>query len=207
MIGMMNTTRFRCTCWLVVVSVVGACLWATRRAEAQLTQVVWQAKIGGKIGIQGFDSKVMPKLDSAKFKGQDFLRTIFGTNQPVQEFAITINMQPDGTNIFLSIFNTATRENFKITTDEQTTLFQDNKKVVFDVSADVPEGINIIGGHLRITGSGKVVGGVPAKLKADVGGYLVERDPSDLGGTTGMLMHTTLSTSGKPLRALPSSGP
>ena len=196
--------------WMAVASAVSACLLGGLRTEAQVTGVIWQATMSGRLGIQAFDQQLNPQLQSASFKTKDILRMVLGQDPTsTQVLALNIEAGATGTNIFLSVYDTAGRSNIvRITTGERTTLFQDSKTVVFDVSATVPLLNNqLLGGRLRIAGRGKVVNGVPSTLQATIGGTLIDARPGDLGGTTGLLMQTKLKTSGKPLRVLPASGP
>jgi hypothetical protein len=205
-----NPNRRTLSRWMIVAGVVGACHLGGLCTEAQVTGVIWQATMSGKLGIQGFDQKLSPQLQSASFKTKDILQMVLGTTPTsTQVLALNIEAGATGTNIFLSVYDTAGRSNVvHITTGERTILFQDSKTVVFDVDATVPLLNNQFrGGRLRIAGRGKVVNGVPSTLQANVGGTLVDARPGDLGGTTGLLMQTKLKTSGKPLRVLPASGP
>ena len=203
-----KTKRYLLRRWALVVSLAGASLLGALRSEAQVTNVVWRTTISGSLGIQALDQNLAPLQQTSKFKSADLLRMVLGgPATPSLVLALAIDLEPTGTNIFLSIFNKASRQNSRITTNERTTLFQDGRNVVFDVSADIPSSTEIAGGHLRISGRGKVVGGVPSKLTANVNGFLVDRQPTDLRGTTGLVMRATLRTSGAPLRVLPTSGP
>jgi hypothetical protein len=202
-----NTNRHSVHHWSVVVTVLGACLLGALRTEAQVTNVIWRATFSGMLGIQSIGQNLVPQQQTAKLKTSDLLGLV-GASTATEVLALNIEAGSTGTNIFLSVFDTSSRENIRrITTGETTTLFQDGANAVFDVDAPIPFLTpQLLGGRLRISGRAKIVSGVPSALRANVSGFLVDVRPGDLGGTTGLVMRATLKTSGAPLRVLPASG-
>lgn len=189
-------------------------------AYASLTNVIWEAKIQGKMAIQEFATSVEPRAKVTSFKSADFLRmvtgqSVAGGSKVAQPLALNIDMVGGRTNLYLTTFNRDNRENqTRLTTNETTTMISDGANLIFSMEAPLlAGGTNGIagiastwgGGFVRIVGSGKIVNGVPAVLKGQITGYFIDTRPGDLKGTTGLLERTKFRTSNAPLRVQPAN--
>jgi hypothetical protein len=196
--------------WLVtaVLAAAGIGLLA-RPAQAGPTNVIWEASASGSLGIQSFGLKTEPKLQSARFKTSDLVRILLGqTSGSNGVLAVGMDLLPTGTNFYMTVFSKDSRQSLvpRNATD-RTTIISDGKNLVFSFDTSLPAPVGLAaGGQLRIAGKGKVVAGVPAALKANIAGFLIDARPSDLGGTTSLVLRATLSTSGAPLRVQPAAG-
>jgi hypothetical protein len=184
---------------------------AWHEGGAQTTNIIWQAKINGKISIQQHTTVLNRVKETAKFKTEDFFRMVLGTAlSSNQVLALNINVQGSTTNLFLSVYNKVTRQNIiRITTNEVTVLLEDNKQYSSSMTGALIDHSSKAGtvggvrGELVIAGRGKESHGYPITQNAKIGGYLIDPFPSDIGGTTGLILRATLKTSGKPLRVEP----
>jgi hypothetical protein len=170
-------------------------------ASAAIDEAIWEIKVQGVLGIQDFTSGIQPRLQSAGFKTKDFMRIVLGRTPATSEsLALTIQMRGGTTNMFLSVFDRISRQNtVRLTTGETTVVLADNKNLSFSMAGQVLPFSTSRGGRVRLAGRGRVVEGIPAGLRANVGGLLVDGRPGDLGGTTGVVLRATMST-GKLLR-------
>jgi hypothetical protein len=182
---------------LLVAFVVGN----SHIGNAQTTNIIWKADFRGLIGIQQHTPTLERVMQQAKYKTGDFLKMILGSQQPTNlVLALNINVQGGATNLFLSVYNTVTRQNlYRVTTNEVSVLLEDNKQYSSSTSTAIAGGR----GELQIAGRGIKAHGYPITMKAQVKGYLIDPFPSDIGGTTGTILRATLKTSGKPLRVEP----
>ena len=186
-------------------------------AYASLTNVIWEAKIQGKMAIQEFATSVEPRAKVTSFKSADFLRMVTGQsgaagNKLAQPLALNIDMVAGRTNLYLTTFNRDNRENqTRLTANETTTMISDGANLIFSMEAPLlAGGSNGIastwgGGFVRIAGRGKIVNGVPAVLKGQITGYFIDTRPGDLKGTTGLLERTKFSSFRAPLRVQPAN--
>jgi hypothetical protein len=174
---------------------------ATGLAQAQTTNIIWEAKVDGEMAIQQHDTGLDRTIERATFKTKDFVKMIFGFEMVTnQVLALNINVFEGKTNLFLSIYNKPTRQNIaRVTTNEVTVLLQDNKQYSSASSGTVFDGR----GELRIVGKGKQAHGFPITQTGKMNGYLIDPFPNDIGGTTGLILRATVRTSGKPLRVDP----
>lgn len=170
-------------------------------SHAQTTNIIWKVKVKGEMGIQQHTTQLDRVIEKAKFKSQDVIRMIFGfTPTENQVLALNINVQGGQTNLFLSVYSKAIRQNIALlTTNNVTVLLQDNKQYSSVAYGEVVGGR----GEFRIAGRGKQSHGFPITQSAKMSGYLLDPLPSDIGGTTGLILRATVKTSGKPLRVDP----
>jgi hypothetical protein len=197
---------------LLAVAMAWACAagLSGQLLEAAATNVIWQATLTGTLGIQGFAANAQPRLESTKLKTADFLRIVTGgVISGGEVLAVNIDLQGTDANFILTVFDKTSRQNIqRLSINETTTLISDGKNLVFSWDAPLVTGLgDLRGGRFKITGKGKISSGVPAALKANVEGILIDARPGDLGGTTGVVLRATLTTVGAPLRVQPAAGP
>ena len=204
---------------------IAATLWVTPRiVQADITNVIWQAQIAGKLAIQQYDSKLQPRIGTAKFKTSTFISMITGSTPGAGSTASPIIAGANGTattteylgfnivivggqnNFYLSVYDSSIRANsLRITTNEVTTWVTDGKNLTFTVEAPMlTTNSTWGGGFIRIAGTGQMVKGIPARLTGAVDGMVVDNRPGDLHGTTGLVMQARISTSKAPFRVQPS---
>ncbi|MEI6083977.1 MAG: hypothetical protein WCS70_06715 [Verrucomicrobiota bacterium] len=175
--------------------------------KASVTNVIWEAAFSGTLGIQAYKPDVTPRMDVAQFKKKTLLR--FAGLQPnsSEVLALNIDMAQGRTNFYITNFNKDTRQNgARLSVNEKTTIISDGADLTFSFESflvPTPGSTNFGGGFIRFTGRGRLFNGVPSVLKGAVTGYLVDQNPSDLNGTTGLLLRASISTTKAPLRVLP----
>ena len=188
-------------------------------AQADITNIIWQATLTGQVAIQQHDAKLSPRMSTAKFTNKSFIAmlggtagsantgsTTIGTSSSAGEvLGVNIDMAGGQTNLFLSLYDQTNRKNsVRITTNEVTTMISDGKNLAFTVEAPlIPTSNTWGGGFLRIAGTGHIVKGVPAQLTGSAAGVFIDNRPGDLNGTTGLVLRAKLNTSNVPLRVLP----
>ena len=215
-----NTTvrAFRFNAGFVAL-LMAAILWVNpRSAYADITNVIWQGALSGKLAIQQYNSKLIPRISIAKFTNKSFISmvggsssgttigsTTVGTSASGEVLGINLVMAGGQTNFFLSLYDLTNRKNsIRITTNETVVLVSDGTNLTFTVEAPMVATRNTWGGgFLRIAGTGRVVRGVPSALNGAVDGVLVDNRPGDLNGTTGLVLRARLTTYNVPLRVLP----
>ena len=181
--------------------------------SAQVTNVIWKANFTGVLGIQEYQSSLVPIMKVAKFKTVDFLRMVLGTapQSKSEVLALNVIMQGGNTNLHLCIFDTSLRQEvLRITSTNanMTAMFQDGTNYVCSVYTAMPSlSSTWRGGELRIAGRGREGAGVPVNLKASVRGFMVDGRPGDIGGTFSLILKGTLVTTGAPLRVQPPMAP
>lgn len=189
--------------------IVAAILWLNpRAAHADITNVIWQAKIAGKLEIQRYDAKLQPRVAVAKFTNRDFISMVAGSVTATnQVLGVNLVMAGGQTNLYLSVYDSASRMNsLRITTNEMTTWVSDGKNLTFTVEAPMlTTNSTWGGGFMRIAGTGHIVKGVPAALNGAVEGMFIDNRPGDLHGTTGLVVRARISTFNAPLRVQPSN--
>ena len=175
----MNIPLGRSIASVVVVFIMLLLCFTPPVAQAGITNVIWQATLAGQLAIQQYNGKLQPREQIANFK----------------------------TNFYLSVYDKTNRQNFlRITTNETMALISDGKNLTFTIEAPMlTTNSTWGGGFLRIAGTGKIVSGVPGQLNAAVNGVFIDNRPSDLNGTTGLVIKATLSTLSTPLRVQPSN--
>ena len=177
-------------------------------AQANITNVIWQATLAGQLAIQQYNGKLQPREQIASFKNSDFLTMVVG-GASTTNVVLGVNFVMSGgqTNFYLSVYVKTNRQNFlRITTNETMALISDGKNLTFTIEAPMlTTNSTWGGGFLRIAGTGKIVSGVPGQLNAAVNGVFIDNRPSDLNGTTGLVIKATLSTLSTPLRVQPSN--
>ena len=213
----MNLSPTRSVRFLTAALIVaGMCL---KPAHADITNVIWQATLTGKLAIQQHDAKLLPRMSTAKFTNKSFISmvggsagsanagsTTIGTSTSAGEvLGVNIDMTGGQTNLFLSLYDRTNRKNsLRITTNEVTTMISDGKNLAFTVEAPlIPTSNTWGGGFLRFAGTGHIVKGVPAQLSGSAEGVFIDNRPGDLNGTTGLVLRAKLNTSNVPLRVLP----
>ena len=193
----------------VWISIVTAVVWLNPApAHADITNVIWQAKLAGKLAIQRYDAKLLPRISVAKFKAHDFISMVVGgTTGTNQVLGVNLVLAGGETNLYLSVYDSATRMNSsRITTNEVTTWVSDGKNLTFTSEAPlVTTNSTWGGGFVRIAGIGHLVKGVPAGLNGAVEGMFIDNRPGDLHGTTGLVVRARISTFRAPLRVQPSN--
>lgn len=183
--------------WIAVAGFV----MASAVAQAQTTNIIWKAEVNGELGIQQHTIVLNRVMQKATFKTKNFLKMLLGTAPTAnQVLALNVNVQGSTTNLFLSVYDKVNRKNIlRITTNEVAVLLEDNKQYSSSLTAP----LSGQRGELRIAGRGKKAHGYPITQRAKMGGYLIDPIPTDIGGTTGLILRATLRTSGKPLRVEP----
>jgi hypothetical protein len=197
---------------VVALMLVGAAA-APNCARAQVvTSITWRADLRGTLAVERFNEKVLPFIRIADFNRRDFLRIILGRPASSNEtLALTFELANpnNGTNIFLSVYNTDTLSHEYRTGSSRTIALLDNRHGAFTSHIAVPESFLFIpgsffgGGDIQISGVVQQPRTVPAAIRGRVAGLLVDIRPEDLNGTTGIIMHATINTRGKPLRVQP----
>ena len=191
----------------------------TRAVRADITNIIWQAKLTGKMAIQQYDAKLVPRMSTAKFTTSSFISMVGGSAGATTIGSTTIGtstsagdvlgvnfvMAGGQTNFYLSLYDRTNRKNtLRITTNEVMTLVSDGTNLTFTVEAPlIPTSNTWGGGFLRIAGTGHIVKGVPAALNGAVEGVFIDNRPGDLNGTTGLVLQAKISTLNVPLRVLP----
>jgi hypothetical protein len=191
---------------IIALTIAGVA--ASPLACAGATNVIWQADTSGSLAIQVFTPQVEPRQKTATYNNKAFLRMILGENpKSTYKLAMNVDMQNTRTNIYLSIFDTETLENaYRLTTFENTTLISDGENLTFTVSATMPAiGNDWGGGFIRMAGRGKMINGVPGSLKSSIQGWFIDINPTDIGGTTGVVLRAKINTTARVLRAQPSA--
>jgi len=198
---------------VVGVAIAVAIMWLNpRAAQADITNIIWQAKLAGNLAIQRYDANLQPRISIAKFVTRDFISMVTGGTATATNQVLGVNLVMSGgqTNFYLSIYNSANRENSqRITTNEVATWVSDGKNLTFTVEAPMPPMLSTNGtwggGIIRIAGVGHMVKGVPAGLSGAVEGMFIDNRPNDLLGTTGLVVQARISTFNAPLRVQPSN--
>lgn len=181
-------------------------LMAALPAHGNVTNAIWQARLKGRMVIQRFTSQVEPATQQATFKEGDFLRMVLNRDPDRSDvLAFNIDMVGGRTNFYLSVFNTAARQNSqRLSVFETTTLVADGQRLTFTMEAPLSQtGIHWAGGYLRISGTGRFANGVPTRIRGRVTGLAVDTRPGDLRGTTGLVTRASITTGRAPLRILP----
>ncbi|MCG3149848.1 MAG: hypothetical protein PCFJNLEI_03313 [Verrucomicrobiae bacterium] len=177
-------------------------------ARASVTNAIWEARFFGDLAIQSFLPDVTPRASVSKIKKGTFLSIVLNTSPSgSQKLAFNVDMISGKTNFYLTVFDQSSRQNtLRVSTAERTTIISDGEKFIFSLDADLrPNPPQWGGGFIRIVGRGRMVNGVPARLKGAATGVFVDNRPGDLNGTTGLVMRAKISTGGAPLRIQPAN--
>lgn len=162
-------------------------------AHAGISEAVWALELRGSLGIQNFSSSLQPQLQSESFNTKDLLRILGAQNT----LALTVDMSGGETNLLISTFNRTSRENTRLTSKftTTTTILADGKNLTFSVNTRLQgSGLNAGGAQLRLAGRGRLIQGVPGGFRGNVGGWIIDLRPGDLGGTTGVVLRATMHT-------------
>ena len=180
----------------------GLLLVVARPAQAQVTNAILEASITGTLGIEQTAANSLPKLSQSKFTSPAFAK-ILGLPALSRDvvLALNYNVSSAHTNLFLTIYDKANKQQVTgVTVDENTVWFADAKGFVFRLDAPLPVPTNFAGGELVIVGRGKFAShGAPAAVTANVRGILVDAHG---GGIPGIVLRATLKT-GAPLDTAP----
>ncbi len=175
-------------------------------AHAQVTNIIWRANFSGTLGIQQFDKQLNPLVKTAPFKSVNFLTMVLGGSPPTNS-VLALNFEAFGgkTNYFLSVFDTVGLTNtLRISTAETTTILRDKTQFIFTESMPLPPvGATWGGGLIQLSGRAKTSRSTPTTVSATVEGFFTDTRPTDLNGTTGVLMQATIQTIGNPVRVQP----
>ena len=166
------------------------------RSQAALDEVIWQATMSGSLGIQEFSSSIEPRLQRAGLGTKRFMTIVIGRAPDNSEkLALNVDMRGGATNIYLSVYNTVQRSStLRLTASETTTMLTDGERISFTMDGLLRTAPNFGGGRVRLAGTGRMVQGVPTGLRANMTGILVDTRPTDLRGTTGLVLRATIRT-------------
>ena len=143
-------------------AMIAASVWLNPHpVQADITNVIWQATLSGKLAIQQYNVKLQPRMVVAKFTNRDFISMVEGTTTATnQVLGVNLVMVGGQTNFYLSVYDSSTRMNaLRITTNEITTLVSDGNKLTFTVEAPILSSTTTNGtwggGFIRAHGQGR----------------------------------------------------
>lgn len=181
----------------------GLLLVGASPARAQVTNAILQASVAGTVGIEETGQNSLPKLSQAGFNTAIFGKILgLPSLGPDIVLALNYDVTTAGTNLFLTVYDRANKEQItRVTDNESTVWFFDADEFIFRLHAQLPARFpSFGGGELTIVGHGKFAARhVPSAVSANVRGTLVDAHGN---GIPGVILRATLKTSTS-LQAVP----
>jgi hypothetical protein len=176
-------------------------------ARAQVTNIIWKARISGQLSIQQFNTQLNPQVRTSPFNTYNFLTMVLGGLPPINSvLALNFEAFNGQTNYYLSVFDTVGLTNtLRISSGEVATILRNKTSdFLFTESMVLPPGTNTWGGGLiQLSGRTALSHATPTTVSANIQGFITDTRPTDLNGTTGIFTSATIQTLGRPVRVQP----